>query len=370
MRAGIEVADIFRSHGPSYRAAHSLPLQQLKTMRAIELSRSAELGGHVDECEECGHLKISYNSCRNRHCPKCQFLKKEKWIEAREHELLPIAYFHVVFTLPEELKSLVLKNREVMYNLLFKAASETLTELARERLGVQIGTIAVLHTWGQNLLDHPHLHCIVSGGGLSGEGWIHAKRRFLFPVKVLSRLFRGKFLAFLKKAYEGGKLEGVDQFPTLLKVLYTKEWVVYAKPPFNGPKTVLAYLGRYTHRVAITNHRILGMEEGKVSFSWKDYADGNTKKTMTLDVFEFIRRFLLHVLPPGFVKIRHFGFLSNRMRNVCLELCRAALGVAKPEPAPSETWQALLLRITGIDVTRCPLCQGRMHRKQLYRGPP
>lgn len=370
MHGRIEVADIFRSYGPSYRATHRLPLPQLRTMRAIEICRTAELGGHVDECEECGHLTISYNSCRNRHCPKCQFLKKETWIEARERELLPIAYFHVVFTLPEELKSLALRNREVIYNLLFRAASETLTELARDRLGVQIGSIAVLHTWGQNLLDHPHLHCIVSGGGLSGDRWVPSKRRFLFPVKVLSRLFRGKFLSFLKKAYEGGNLQGVDQFTTLLNALYAKEWVVYAKPPFNGPETVLAYLGRYTHRIAITNHRILGMDEGRVSFSWKDYADGNTKKIMTLDVFEFIRRFLLHVLPPGFVKIRHVGFLSNRNRKARLELCRASLGVADPEPAPSESWQAVLLRITGIDVSRCPLCQGKMRTNSLYRGPP
>lgn len=370
MHGRLEVADIFRSHGPSYRATHRLPLQQLRTMRAIEICRTAELGGHVDECEACGHVKISYNSCRNRHCPKCQFLKKEKWIEARERELLPIAYFHVVFTLPEELNPVALRNREVFYNLFFKAASETLTELARMRLGVQIGCIAVLHTWGQNLLDHPHLHCIVSGGGLSGDTWVSSKRRFLFPVKVLSRLFKGKFLAFLKKANEGNNLQGVDQFTTLLNGLYSKKWVVYAKPPFNGPKTVLGYLGRYTHRIAITNHRILGMEEGKVSFSWKDYADGNKTKIMTLDVFELIRRFLLHVLPHGFVKIRHFGFLSNRNRNAALEICRSLLGVANPEPVPSEGWQASLLRITGIDVTRCPLCQGAMQRKQLYRGPP
>ena len=368
MHGGIEVADIFRSHGPSYRATHRLPLQQLRTMRAIEICRTAELGGHVDECEACGHVQISYNSCRNRHCPKCQFLKKEKWIEARERELLPIAYFHVVFTLPEELNPVALRNREVLYNLFFKAASETLTELARMRLGVQIGCIAVLHTWGQNLLDHPHLHCIVSGGGLSGSTWISSKRRFLFPVKVLSRLFKGKFLSFLKKANEAGRLQGVDT--TLLNLLYSKKWVAYAKPPFNGPGTVLGYLGRYTHRIAITNHRILGMEEGRVSFSWKDYADGNTTKIMTLAVFEFIRRFLLHVLPHGFVKIRHFGFLSNRNRKAALELCRSLLGVPNPEPAPSEGWQASLLRITGIDVTRCPLCQGAMQRKQLYRGPP
>jgi hypothetical protein len=370
--ARAEVADIFRRYGPSYRDTHKLPLHQLKAMHAIEVCRTAELGGHVDECEECGHITISYNSCRNRHCPKCQFLKKEKWIEARGKELLPIEYFHVVFTLPDELNPLALRNREVVYNILFKSASGTLTDLSKKRLGVKIGFIAVLHTWGQNLMDHPHLHCIVSGGGLSQGKWISSKRRFLFPVKVMSRLFRGKFLAFLKKAYdeEGLQFPVGEAFPTFLNGLYTKEWVVYAKPPFNGPETVLKYLGRYTHRIAITNHRIISVEEGKVSFSWKDYADGNTQKIMTLEASEFIRRFLLHMLPDGFVKIRHFGFLGNRNRKACLEACRMLLGVREPEAQPSETWQESLLRVTGIDVTRCPLCRGRMKRKELYRGPP
>jgi hypothetical protein len=369
--AHTEVADIFRRYGPSYRDAHRLPHTHLRTMHTIEVCRTAALGGHVDECEECGHLKISYNSCRNRHCPKCQFLKKEKWVEARGKELLPIEYFHVVFTLPDELNPLALRNREVVYNILFKAASETLTELAKKRLGVKAGFIAVLHTWGQNLMDHPHLHCIVSGGGLSQGKWISSKRRFLFPVKVMSRLFRGKFLAFLREASKKKRLQsGGEDFPSLLKGLYAKEWVVYSKPPFNGPQTVLGYLGRYTHRIAITNHRIVGVENGKVSFLWKDYADGNTQKIMTLEASEFIRRFLLHVLPDGFVKIRHFGFLSNRHRKECLEACRMLLGVKEAAPAPSETWQESLLRITGIDVTRCPLCEGRMRRKELYRGPP
>ena len=340
----------------------------MRAMHAIEVCRTAELGGHIDECEECGHVKISYNSCRNRHCPKCQFLKKEKWIEARGKDLLPIQYFHVVFTLPDEMKPLALRNREIVYNILFKAASGTLAELARKRLG-QIGCIAVLHTWGQNLLDHPHLHCIVSGGGLFQGRWISSRRRFLFPVKVMSRLFRGKFLFLLKKAHEADKLQRIGREFTI-NGLYAKEWVVYSKPPFNGPATVLKYLGRYTHRVAITNHRIVGMEDGKVSFLWKDYADGNTTKVMTLDAAEFIRRFLLHVLPDGFVKIRHFGILSNRNRKKCLEVCRALLGAAEPESVSSETWQESLLRITGVDVTRCPLCEGKTRRKELGRGPP
>jgi hypothetical protein len=369
--AHAEVAGIFRAHGPSYRETHKLPLNHLRAMHAIEICRTAALGGRVDECEECGHIKISYNSCRNRHCPKCQFLRKEKWVEARGKELLPIEYFHVVFTLPDELNPLALRNREVVYNILFRAASETLVELAKRRLGVKIGFIAVLHTWGQNLMDHPHLHCIVSGGGLSQGEWISSKRRFLFPVRVMSRLFRGKFLSFLKNAYEKKNLECVgEDFPSLLKGLYAKEWVVYSKSPFNGPETVLGYLGRYTHRIAITNHRIVGMENGKVSFLWKDYADGNKQKVMTVEASEFIRRFLLHILPDGFVKIRHFGFLSNRRRKECLDACRMLLGAKEPAPALSETWQESLLRIAGIDVTRCPLCDGRMRRKELYRGPP
>ncbi len=360
----VELADIIRQYGDSYRKTHILPLNQLRTLRAIEICRTKELGGHVDECEDCHHIRISYNSCRNRHCPKCQFLTKEKWLHARGKELLPIPYFHIVFTVPSELNPLALRNQEVVYTLLFKAASETLTELTRSRLGAQIGVIAVLHTWGQNLYDHPHIHCIVTGGGLSPHRWISSKRKFFLPVKVMSRLFKGKLLSFLRKALDAD---------TLLKNLYDKEWVVYCKPPFNGPESVIQYLGRYTHRVAITNHRIIGMENGKASFSWKDYSDGNRKKTMILDASEFIRRFLLHVLPDGFVKIRYFGILANRNRKACLERCRELLGVKPHTEDIPKTWQALLLEITGIDIGQCPLCHGRMKAKETipcYRGPP
>ena len=348
-------------------------------MHAIEVCRTAALGGHLDVCEECGHIKISYNSCRNRHCPKCQFLKTEQWLEAREKELLPIPYFHVVFTIPEELNALALRNQEVVYSLLFKAASETLIELARTRLGVQIGLIAVLHTWGQNLLDHPHVHCIVTGGGLAEGRWRFAKRRFLFPHKVMSRLFRGKFLSFLKKGYERDALrfpglifplEGT--FTSFLRPLYTRDWVVYCKPPFGGPESVIHYLGRYTHRVAIANHRVISLQDDKVTFWYKDYADKNKRKTMTLDAFEFIRRFLLHILPDGFVKIRYFGFLANRVRKEKLEISRRVLGVIKDDPV-RETWQEHLLRLTGVDVTVCPVCQGRMTTREVIRplrGPP
>lgn len=348
-------------------------------MCAIEICRTVALGGHRDECEDCGHIRISYNSCRNRHCPKCQFLKKEKWLEARGRELLPIPYFHVVFTLPEALNPLVLRNQETIYTILFKAASETLIELAEERLG-RIGVTAVLHTWGQNLLDHPHVHCIVTGGGMTPQGWRSSKRKFLLPVKVLSRLFKGKFLFLLRKAYETHKLRfpGAisslgDSFTKYVRELYAKEWVVYCKPPFNGPESVIRYLGRYTHRVAVTNHRLVGIDHGQVSFFWKDYRDGNAKKIMTLEASEFIRRFLLHILPDRFVKIRYFGLLSNRNRKTCLTQCRTLLGVEGTPEQATETWQAVLLRLTGIDVGHCPLCHGRLLTKALprfYRGPP
>jgi hypothetical protein len=374
---GTDLADIFRQYGPSYREAHKLPRNQLRTMHAIEICRTQELGGHINACEACGHTKISYNSCRNRHCPKCQFLKKEKWLEAREKELLPIPYFHVVFTLPEELNPLALRNQEVLYNILFKAASETLLELTRKQLG-RIGVIAVLHTWGQNLLDHPHLHCIVTGGGLCQGKWIPSKRRFFRHVKVMGRLFRGKFLFSLKKAHKRGDLRfpGLisrleHTFTAFLSPLYDKDWVVYCKPPFGGPESVIRYLGRYTHRVAIANHRIISMEDGTVAFFWKDYTDNKTK-TMTLDAPEFIRRFLLHVLPEGFVKIRYFGLLANRTRKASLNACREVLEVERPQ-AESETWQEQLLRITGIDVMECPVCHGKMVRRELIphkRGPP
>jgi hypothetical protein len=346
-------------------------------MHAIEICRTSALGGHRDVCDDCGHIKISYNSCRNRHCPKCQFLKKEQWLEARQKELLPIPYFHVVFTIPEELRSLALRNQVVVYHILFKAAAHTLIELASTRLGVQPGLIAVLHTWGQNLMDHPHLHCIVTGGGLHQATWCSSKRRFLFPCKVMSRLFRGKFLFFLRKAHEKGEL----RFPGLvaplqgtikglIDSLFRKEWVVYCKPPFGGPQSVIRYLGRYTHRVAITNHRLITMEHDRVTFFWKDYTEGNTRKTMSLDAGEFIRRFLLHILPEGFVKIRYFGLFANRVRKTHLDACRDALGVEAPQEV-HETWEEHLCRLTGVNPRECPVCHGLMRREIIFRrGPP
>ena len=378
----LEVADIFRRYGHDYRNAHPQPKQRLRAMRAIEACRTADLGGHVDACDHCGAKTVSYNSCRNRHCPKCQFLKKERWIEARGKDLLPIPYFHVVFTVPDDLNPLILRNQEVLYDLLFKAVSETLTELAADpkHLGAELGFISILHTWGQNLLDHPHIHCIVTGGGLSkGNGtWRSCRSGFFLPVRALSKLFRGKFLAFLKKRreedsliYPGaiGHLAEAAAFSGLLADLYGKDWVVYAKPPFDGTKGVLEYLGRYTHRIAISNHRIVKMENDGVSFRWRDYADGNRTKIMSVDAAEFIRRFLLHVLPDRFVKIRHYGLLGNRCRKEKLAVCRQLLACVHNEPEKKpETWQNALLRLTGVDITRCPVCkEGRMRTREVLR---
>lgn len=376
-----EVADIFRQYGPSYRQLHELPLNQLRTMRAIEICRTAKLGGHVDRCDTCGTIRISYNSCRNRHCPKCQFLRKEKWLEGRKQDLLPIQYFHVVFTIPEKLNPLALRNQRVIYNVLFKSVSETLIELGRdpEHLGAQIGFISILHTWGQNLMDHPHIHCIVTGGGLSSDGgkWISCRKGFFIPVRVMSRLFRGKLLDYLKKSYDSGelifpgnisKLQTSETFNGLLKDLYSQEWVVYCKPPFKGPEGVLRYLGRYTHRVAIGNHRIIKLEDGKVSFLWRDYSDKNKNKIMTLSAFEFIRRFLLHALPGRFVKIRYYGLLGNRNRKAMLDQCRRLLRVIVirvNKEDVSETWREFLLRVCGIDLMKCPICGGRMFRREI-----
>ncbi len=374
---GVELADIFRQHGPGYRSAHSLPLNHLRVMRAVEVCRTAVLGGHKDKCADCGHIEISYNSCRNRHCPKCQTLQKEKWIEARNEDLLPIQYFHVVFTIPSELNPLVIMNQRVMYDLMFRSVSETLMELSGnpKHLGARIGFIGVLHTWGQNLMDHPHIHCVVTGGGLSPEGnrWISSRRKFFIPVRVMSALFRGKFLSYLKTVFESGDLifpGGIGHlrephtFETYKRQFYYKKWVVYCKPPFDGAEGVLQYLGRYTHRIAISNNRIISAEGGNVSFRWRDYSDGDKQKTMTLKVDEFIRRYLLHVLPNRYVRIRHFGLLANRRRKNNITLCRELLGTSKATTKETkETWQQQLLRITGIDVFTCPVCQkGRMFR--------
>jgi len=374
MRPPLEVADIFCQHGSSFRLTHPLSPEQRRVMRAIEQCRTAVLGGHVDECDTCGHQRISYNSCRNRHCPKCQSLAKARWLDERLADLLPVEYFHVVFTLPEQLASLALQNQRVVYNILFATAAQTLRTIAADpkHLGAELGFLAVLHTWGQTLLHHPHLHCVVPGGGLSaaGDRWVSCRKGFFLPVNVLARLFRRLFLEALTRAFEHGKLTFHGHctylaeplaFKRLLASLRAREWWVYAKPPFAGPEQVLAYLGRYTHRVAISNHRLLNLENGKVTFSWKDYARGNQPQAMTLSTDEFIRRFLLHVLPRGFQRLRQFGFLANRRRRHQLTLCRQLLGCATEPPAPNlaqpRDYQAVYETLTGKSLKQCPACR-------------
>jgi len=333
------VADILRAHGEAYRARHPVSPEQAAVMRHLVACRTAALGGHRDACPSCGFARISYNSCRDRHCPKCQATKRARWLETRLERLLPVEYFHVVFTIPRELKPLMLKNRRATYRLLFRTAAQTLLRLAadRKRLGAQIGFTAILHTWGQNLLFHPHLHCVVTGGGLSPDGqrWIPGRPGYFLPVEVLGKLFRGKFLAGLKQAYHAGELRLTgsvgrlscpQMFRQLLARLYRQKWYVYAKPPFGGPQQVYRYLGRYTHRVAISNSRLVSFHDGRVCFRYKDYADDNRIKQMTLSAEEFIRRFLLHVLPKGFVRIRHYGLLASRNVSTRLEHCRQLLG--------------------------------------------
>lgn len=374
-----ELADIFRLHAPAYLhariAVNGVHSRYLKVIRDVQNCRTPAMGGHLYQCDSCGARRVAYNSCRNRHCPKCQFLAKEDWIDRRKADLLPVPYFHIVFTMPADLRPLAFANQSLIYNILFQAASQTLRDAALnpKNLGARFGAIAVLHTWGQNLAYHPHLHCVVPGGGLHPDNpvWVASRPNFFISVRVLSRLFRGKFLDFLRRAFESGKLvfPGVlsplataDAFLTFCQSLRRHNWVVYAKPPFGGPDQVVAYLGRYTHRIAISNHRILAMDDKSVTFSWKDYADHNRRKSMTLDALEFIRRFLLHVLPRGFMRIRHFGFLSNRNRKSNLLACRAALGVPvqAPPTAPPNSWQDKLARLTGIDVSVCTHC-GKGH---------
>jgi hypothetical protein len=389
MKRSLEVADIFRAFGADYRKLHGseMPLRQLRVMRAVEVCRTVELGGHIDQCDQCGQQRISYNSCRNRHCPKCQSLAKERWLEARKKDLLPISYFHLVFTLPEGLRPLALRNQKVVYTLLFQAASETLLQLTKDRkyLGAEIGFITLLHTWSQTLIDHPHLHCLVTAGGLSPDGlrWISSRKGFFLPVKVLSSLFRGKFLDHLKKAYESGKLrfpgkiEALKEssaFEKFLADLYRQKWVVYCKPPLKRAEQVVEYLGRYTHRVALSNDRLVSFEGSRVVLRWRDSADGDKIKLLTLDAPEFIRRFLLHVLPDRFVKIRHYGLLSNRGRKRKLSRCQKLLGVRNQEEleeALKETWEDLLTRITGKDPRVCPFCgQGKMVRREILSAYP
>ena len=352
-----ELADIFRQYGQSYAKTHRLSAAQQKVMRAVETCRTAELGGHLKQCDMCGFEHPSYNSCRNRHCPKCQSLAKAQWLQKQNAELLPVGYFHLVFTLPHLFNGLILAHKKIVLSLLFKAVSETLLEFGQRRLGGTVGIIAVLHTWDQTLKDHFHLHCLIPAGALAFDHsrWIGARRNFLFPVKALSLVFRGKFLDLLKQACEKGRIETASE---RLQELRKKNWVVYAKKPFGSPQTVLDYLGRYTHRVALSNDRILKVYNDQVTLSYRDRKDGDRKKTITLDAHEFIRRFLLHVLPEGFMRIRHFGFLANRAKKHALPQCRKLLGLnpALPE-IPQRSALELMRELIGVDLSRCPCCQ-------------
>jgi hypothetical protein len=362
----VEVADILRAQGQRFldRYRASFDFQQLKAFRALLNCRTAALGGHLDACPQCGFQAISYNSCRNRHCPKCQAQARERWLAAREQELLPTSYFHVVFTVPHELNLLAQDNPREFYQLLFTATAATLLEIAADpkHLGAEIGILAILHTWGQNLLAHPHIHCVIPAGGLSPDHtrWVHpCYPGFFLPVKVLGRVFRGKFLAGLKRLYRRNQLhcEGLSaaladekQFRQLLRRLHRQDWVVYAKPAFGGPQQVLRYLGRYTHRVAISNHRLTSFDGERVSFRWKDYAHGSKTRQMTLAATEFLRRFFLHILPKGFVRIRHFGFLGNRFRATRVNLCRQLLA---NEPSHTPTAHT---PHTDAALWHCPHC--------------
>jgi len=379
-RPKLEVADIFCRYGETYRQQHegSLSTAQRRVMTAIEVCRTAALGGHLERCDSCGYERPSYDSCRDRHCPKCQSLARAKWVERRTAEVLPTHYFHVVFSVPEQIASIAYQNKDLVYGILFRATAETLSTIAADpkHLGAEIGFFAVLHSWGQNLLFHPHLHCVVPGGGISPDDtrWISCRPRFFLPVRVLSRLFRRLFLTYLQEAFEAGKLQFFSSLVELrvpqafqhhLDSVRNVEWVVYAKPPFAGPQQVVDYVGRYTHRVAISNQRILDIDDGQVKFTWRDYRDNNQEKTMTLSADEFIRRFLLHVLPSGFHRIRYYGFLANPHRKEKLEQCRQLLGMA-PGELPSvlatpEDYRDRYERLTGRSLWECPVChRGRM----------
>ena len=372
MRPLLEVADIVRAHGDEFRQAHaaSLSPRQKRVLRNIELCRTAALGGHLEQCDQCGHERNAYNSCADRHCPKCQSLARAKWLEKRRAELLPVEYFHVVFTLPEPLAQLSLQNKQEIYNLLFRATAETLLTIAADpqHLGAQIGFFCILHSWGQALHAPPHLHCVVPGGGISPDGsrWVACRPAFFLPVKVLSRRFRKLYLRYLQQAYVRGKLQfhgsleflsDPQNFARWLAPLRKMKWVVYAKPPFGGPERVLDYLGRYTHRVAISNNRLLDLQDGQVTFSYKDYKQAQQQKVMTLSADEFLRRFLLHVLPDGFQRIRHYGLLSNRHRAENLARCRELLAVPVPIPQPALDYRERCRQLNGQDPLRCPQCK-------------
>jgi hypothetical protein len=390
VRPGLEVADILRTHGEEYRSKHPLTKEQLKAMTDIQRCRTAALGGHVDVCDNgCGFMRISYNSCRNRNCPKCQGLQSARWLEKQCERILPTPYFHVVVTFPHQLNALILHNKQILYNIMFRAAAESLLELARDwkRLQAHIGFTAVLHTWNQDMRFHPHLHMVVTAGGIdrSQTRWIESRNTFLVPVKALSLKIRGKFVHYLKRAYDQGKiafrpniqrLADPPSFRAFIKALYSKKWVVYSKQPFAGPEYVFAYLSRYTHKVAISNHRLVRMIDGSITFLARDNHNTAKKRNVTVTAQEFIRRFLLHVLPAGFIKIRHYGLMASGNAKTKLEIARKLLqerhsklpnthAVSIP-CQPARTWQEIFLQVTGVDLTVCPQCgKGRLIRQLL-----
>ena len=371
-----EVADVFRLYGDSYRQSNSLPYEKIKVMHRIEVCRTAQLGGHIQQCDQCGFEQIAYNSCRDRHCPKCQCLVKEQWLNDRKQELLPCGYFHFVFTLPHDLNPMILCNKKITLQILFTSVSETLQAFARDpqwRLEGQLGFIAVLHTWSQTLMDHFHLHCLIPAGVLSfkKDKWKPATESFLFRIQSLAKAFKKRFLQNLQTAYQNqeiifpgntAKYQPQKEFEKFIKSLKKLQWIAYAKRPFAGPQQVLEYLGRYTHRVAISNHRIVSIDNGKVSFTYRDRERNSEIRVMTLNAHEFIRRFLLHVLPMGFVKIRYFGFLSHKNKKQAITLIRKFINPDAELPEKiKETIFEMMLRLTGTDITRCPKCgKGKM----------
>lgn len=366
-RPEIELADLFTRFGHKLGA---LPFSHEKVIRDITSCRTSVLGGHSVQCDKCEYQKNSYNSCRNRHCPKCQFLSQLRWIDKRTKDLLPCQYFHVVFTIPSELNPLILRNKEIGYNILFRAASETLKDVAEnpKRLGAEIGFIGVLHTWAQNLVDHPHIHFIVPAGGLNKKKtkWVHCKKDYFLPVRVLSKVFRGKMLEKIEEAFDKGEFQFMGkiehlkhflEFKDLLITAASKEWVVYAKEPFNGPKQVINYLGQYTHRIAISNYRLVKLDGDKIHFKVRDKENPGKKKILILDVLEFLRRFLLHVLPKGYVRIRHFGLLGSRLKKENVKIARAIQGIVEILHELSTDWRQLLKSVTGLDPDQCPQCK-------------
>jgi hypothetical protein len=386
MRPTLEVADVLRRHGAAFLNRNDAHLGRVerRVMAAIEACRTPALGGHVEQCDDCGLVRCAYNSCRNRHCPKCQGLARAAWLEARQAELLPVPYFHVVFTMPPAAAEIAFQNKRVVYAILFRAAADAMRDVAANprHLGAEIGAVAVLHSWGQTMTYHPHLYCIVPAGGLSSDQtrWVACRPGFLLPVRVLSRRFREIFVARMRAAFAAGELRFSGALAALAKPavfaeriagLIGVEWVVFAKPPFAGPEPVLAYLGRYTHRVAIANSRLIRLTDSAVEFTWKDYRDSGKTKVMTLNAEEFIRRFLLHTVPDGFHRIRHIGFLANGHRTEKLALCRTLLAVPRSEPPVAEPYRERLRRLTGHALDVCPDCGGAMlERGPLPRRPP